>query len=81
MELNDDHMHVLYHAWAASRGNGGIVLEDPGLYVEAHELAEHGWLRRRFVTDDGEMSWWWTPQAEHALDVNQLVQSANGREN
>ena len=73
MELTKDHMHVLYRAWAASRSGGGIVLEDLGLYVEAQDLAERGWLERRFVTDDGEMSWWWTPAAEMALDLNALT--------
>ena len=53
--------------------NGGIALEDPGLYVEAHELAERGWLERRFVGTDREMAWFWSRNAEMALDLNVLT--------
>ena len=51
---------------------GGIVLEDLGLYVEAHGLAERGWLERRFdrrrrdvVVVDAA--------AETALDISALT--------
>jgi hypothetical protein len=81
VNLTEDHLEVLYHAWAASRGGGGIVLKDPGLYVEAHELAEHGWLTRKFVGPDREMAWFWSREAEAALDMTQLMQGAEGREN
>jgi hypothetical protein len=43
-------------------------------------LAERGWLERRFEPD-GEMSWWWTPQAEAALDLSKLFQSVEDRQN
>jgi hypothetical protein len=70
---------TLIAAWATSRDGNGIVITD-GAYPDAHELAEHGWLERRFEPD-GEMSWWWTPAAETALDLNGLLQAAEGREN
>ena len=65
---------------AAAQDGGGVVLDDSGLYPAAHELAEQGWLRRRFVTDDSTMSWWWAAAAETALDLSALVDVA-GREN
>ena len=30
-----------------------------------------GWLERR-SEDDGPSTWWWTPEAEAALDLNVL---------
>jgi hypothetical protein len=81
MELTDEHLQVAFNAWAAAQDGGGVVIDDPGLFPAADELAEQGWLRRRFVTEPGEMSWWWTPAAEHALDVAGLLRAAEGREN
>ena len=43
----------------------------PWAYPDAHELAEAGWLERR-SEPDGPSSWWWTPQAEAALDMTGL---------
>jgi len=63
---------------AAARTGGGIVV--PGeLYPEAHELAERGWLKRKFV--NGELCWFWTPEAEAAMATNALVQDAQDRQN
>lgn len=62
---------------ARTRNKGQVVTDDA--YPDAHEPAEHGWLERRF-TDDGEMSWWWTPQAETALTLAALTDTT-GREN
>ena len=42
------------------------------------QLCEQGWLERRF--HDGQMAYWWTRAAEMALDLNQLVESGQGRE-
>jgi hypothetical protein len=44
------------------------------------ELEEAGWLERR-SEDDGPWSWWWTPEAEMALDLSALTESVKGREN
>jgi len=80
MELTPEHLQVAFNAWAAAQDGGGVVIEEPGRYPAAHELAEQGWLERRFEPD-GAMSWWWTPAAEGALDVNALLESAVGRQN
>jgi hypothetical protein len=70
---------ILYRAWLLARdGNGQVVTDDA--IPDADDLAEQGWLARRFEPD-GEMSWWWTLAAETALDVNALLQSAEGRQN
>jgi hypothetical protein len=81
MDLTDTHMQVAYGAWAAAQDGGGVVIDKPILFVAAHELAEHGWLRRRYVTEPGELSWWWTPAADTALGLNALMESGAGRQN
>jgi hypothetical protein len=80
MQLTEDHLQVAFNAWAAAQDGGGVVLEDPGLYPAAHELAEQGWVQRRFVGPGDVMSWWWSPHAETALAINALT-SAEGRHN
>jgi hypothetical protein len=42
------------------------------MYPEAVKLADAGWLERRYVDATGDWSWFWTPQAESALDMNAL---------
>jgi len=79
MEFTDVQQDLLVAAWATSRDGNGIVITD-GAYPDAHELAEAGWLERRFLPD-GEMGWFWTRHAEMALDFNALMESAEGREN
>ena len=80
MELNESQQEIVVNAYLLAREGKGQVLED-WAYPDADRLAEAGWLERRFVTDDGEMSWWWAPAAETALDINALVESIEGREN
>jgi hypothetical protein len=80
MNFTDVQQDLLVAAWATGRDGNGIVIEDHA-YPDAHELAEAGWLSRRFVGPGDEMSWFWTPQAETALDMNALMNSAEGREN
>ena len=70
MECTETQREILVNAWLLARDGKGQVLEgwaDP----DAHDLAEAGWLERRFEPD-GEMSWWWTPAAETALDLDAL---------
>jgi hypothetical protein len=55
------------------------VLED-WAEPDAQELADAGWLERR-TEDDGPSTWWWTPEAEAALDMNALTESVEGRQN
>jgi len=56
------------------------VLDDPGLYRAAHSLRRAGWLQRRFVTERGELSWWWSRRAEVALELSAIT-DVGGREN
>ena len=79
MDFTAEQQEILFRAWLFARDGNGQVLE-PWAYPDAHRLAEQGWLERR-SEDNGDMSWWWTPAAETALDVNGLLQSAEGRQN
>ncbi len=79
MDLTDTQLELALTAWALhARGAGMVVADDT--YPAAHALAEHGWLERR-VEPDGELSWWWTAQAEVALDTHALIESVKGRHN
>jgi hypothetical protein len=79
MELTETQQEILFNAWVLAREGKGQVLE-PWAHPDAHDLAEHGWLERRFQPD-GELAWFWTAEAEHAVDVNALMESAKGRQN
>jgi hypothetical protein len=72
-------LDLLAAAWATSRDGNGLVIEAHA-YPDAHDLAEAGWLERRFLPD-GELGWFWSHRAELALDMNALMQSVEGREN
>lgn len=78
MDFTEVQQDLLIAAWATARDGNGIVIEDHA-YPDAHDLAELGWLERRFEPD-GEMSWWWTQQAETALETSALTNVA-GRQN
>lgn len=80
MEFTETEQEILFRAWLLARDDKGQVLE-PGLYPEAVKLADAGWLERRYVDATGDWSWFWTGQAEHALDTNALTESVKGREN
>jgi hypothetical protein len=70
MNFTETQREILVNAWLLARdGNGQVITAD--VYPDAHELAEQGWLARR-IEPDGELSWWWTPAAETALDLNSL---------
>lgn len=75
-----EQLDLLMAAWATSRDGNGIVIE-PWAFPAADDLAERGWLERRFVTDTGEMCWFWTGAAETAFDLNDLLTSHEGRQN
>jgi hypothetical protein len=76
--MDQEQMEILYNAWALAREGFGMVITNDA-YPVAHELAEQGWLERQFVDD--ELAWFWTPQAEVALNTGALMLSADGREN
>jgi hypothetical protein len=44
-------------------------------------VSEAGWLERRTVDATGDTCWFWTREAEAALDMNALNQSVEGRQN
>ena len=70
MEFTATQAEILVQAWAlSSRGCGQLLM--PWAYPDAVELAEAGWLERR-SEDDGPSSWWWTAEAEAALDLSAL---------
>jgi hypothetical protein len=68
--LTDEQLTILYRGWLLAREGKGQVFE-PWAYPEAHALSEQGWLERRFEPD-GELSWWWTKDAETAFDLAAL---------
>jgi hypothetical protein len=70
MDLKQDHLYVAFAAWAAAQKGGGITVGANHLHA-AHDLAEEGWLERRFVT--GDLSWWWTTAADTALALDALT--------
>jgi hypothetical protein len=49
-----------------------IVSVTAGRELVADELAEQGWLEPRF-TDAGDLAWFWTSQAETALELSALT--------
>jgi hypothetical protein len=82
MDLTDKQYELLLEAWAISQADPpmGMVLK-PDCFPDAHELAEQGWLERKFVDPAGDMSWHWTRAADAAFDFSDLLQSAAGRQN
>jgi hypothetical protein len=71
MDLNARHLDVAYVAYMASHDGCGVVLKDTA-YVEADQLAEAGWIDRRF-TDTGELAWFWSRQGDAALALSGLL--------
>lgn len=78
MNFTETQQEILVNAYLLARRGHGQVVTDEAVPA-AHELAEQGWLERYFR--DGQLCWRWTPAAEHALDVNSLLQAADGRQN
>ena len=75
MDFTDEQKDILYRAWLLARDGNGQVSES-WAYPDAHELAEQGWLERR-IEDNGELSWWWTSQAETALELGALTSGSS----
>ena len=71
MEFTETEQEILVNAWLLAREGKGQVLED-WAEQEAQELADAGWLERRTVDATGDTCWFWTAQAESALDMNAL---------
>jgi hypothetical protein len=71
MEPTTEQCEILFRAKILAATGSGQVLE-PWAVPDAHELAEAGWLERRF-TDDGELAWFWAPQGDVALELGALT--------
>jgi hypothetical protein len=56
------------------------VLEDWAL-EDAEQLCDAGWLERRPVNDSDDVAFFWTAEAETALDLNALTESVEDRHN
>jgi hypothetical protein len=79
MELTEQHLEVVFCAWVASRDGNGVVVAAEA-HPAADALAEQGWLERR-SEPNGDVSWWWTPAAEGALDMSALMSGYAGSVN
>ena len=71
MDFTDSELEILFRAWRLAQKGRGQVLA-PEKYPEAVTLADAGWLERRYVDATGDWAWFWTPQAETALNVGPL---------
>ena len=71
MEFTDTQQTIIVDAWLLAREGKGQVLE-AWAEPDAQELADAGWLERRTVDANGDTCWFWTSQAEAALDMNAL---------
>jgi hypothetical protein len=71
MDFTDTKQEILVNAWLLARDRKGQVLED-WAQPDAERLCEAGWLERRTVEANGDTAWFWTSQAEAALDMNAL---------
>jgi hypothetical protein len=71
MDFTETEKQILYNAWALHLKGAGQVVEDWAV-PDAHRLAEAGWLDRK-LEQNGDISWWWTPRAEGALRLSELV--------
>jgi hypothetical protein len=80
MEFTETQQEILVNCWLLAREGKGQVAED-WAEPDAQQLADAGWLERRTVDATGDTCWFWTRQAETALDMNAPTKSVKGREN
>lgn len=71
MDFTDTEQEILVNAWLLARDGKGQVLEE-WAEADAERLCEAGWLERRTVDANGDTAWFWTREAEAALDMNAL---------
>jgi hypothetical protein len=71
MDFTETEQEILVNAWLLARDGKGQVVED-WAEPDAERLCEAGWLERRTVNATGDTAWFWTSQAEAALDMNAL---------
>jgi hypothetical protein len=78
-KFTETQQDILYRAWLLARDGNGQVVTDEAI-PDADALAEAGWLERR-IEPGGDMSWWWSAEAEMALDVGELFSTAQASVN
>jgi hypothetical protein len=71
LELTDTQQEILVNAWLLARDGKGQIVAD-WAEPDAQQLSEAGWLERRTVDATGDTCWFWTQQAETALDMQAL---------
>jgi hypothetical protein len=76
--FTNDELELLALAWALAQG-GKLFCPEDAYLPECYRLNELGWFKREWHGDD--LVYGWSPQAEAALDINQLVASARGSVN
>jgi hypothetical protein len=76
--MTDTQLEILHNAYLLHLEGKGQVVED-WAWPFAHQLHVKGWLDMR-TEHDGATSWWWTKEAETALDLSALT-DVEGREN
>ena len=79
MEFTETQQEILTNAWALAQIGNGQVVEEWAV-ADAERLVEAGWLERQPL-DNGDTAYWWTQEAETALDMNALTDSVEGRHN
>jgi hypothetical protein len=70
-EFTETQAEILVNAWLLAREGKGQVVTAEAL-PDAVGLADAGWLERRTVDATGDTCWFWTSQAETALDITAL---------
>jgi hypothetical protein len=71
MDFTDTQQDILARAWLLGRDGQGQVLEGWAV-PDAELLCDAGWLERRTVDNTDDVAFFWTRQAEGALDMNAL---------
>jgi hypothetical protein len=71
MDFTETEAEILVNAWLLAREGKGQVVAD-WAEPDAQRLSEAGWLERRTVSDTDDVAFFWTAEAEAALDLNGL---------
>ena len=80
MDFTDTELEILFNAWAL-HAKDRVFVPTPEALPDCHRLNEAGWLERRRVDATGDIAFRWTSRGETALDVSELVQSVEERQN
>ena len=73
---------MLLLPWAVHEKGGDSCFRPEDEYVgDCIELAERGLLEQRVNDESGDLVFRWTPQAELALDISDLTETAQASAN